>query len=817
MLKNYLLTSLRSLLRSKAHSLITVVGLSLGIAACFLIALYVKDELTFDTFHTKADRIYRVYVKEDWGENQQFFNTVSPYPMGPTLKENFAEVEHQVRLLRTGTQVKSGAEVFNESLVIAGKDFFEVFDFEMAGGSREAAFQDPHNLVITRSMARKYFGEGEALNKTLTLQIADVFEDFTVKAVTEDVPSNSSIGFDLMISDANLSRLIPEQVLNSGWFNVNPETYVMLGEGVNPASVQEKFPDLFKSILGEEEYNNSRYSPGLQPLLSIHLDTSFPAGDAPVSDPKYSYILSAIALLILVVACINFVTLSVGRSLKRAKEVGIRKVVGAARFQLIRQFVGEAVLVTLISLVIGLAAAFGLLDTFNEISGKQLLFPSLVVQAGLSMIFLTVIGLLAGSYPAFVLSSFQPMAVLKGKLQVGSTRGAVRRVLVGVQLVLSVFLVSSTLIMRDQLHLLQSKNLGFNREQLVVVPLTTPRQGGLTERIKAGFEKAELYKAEFRKTPEVVSACAASHDFGKGNWTGIGFTDEQGTYRNFNLIVIDDDYLPSMQMKLAAGRNFSADNPSDARRSVLVNQVLAKEYGWTDAVGKRIPGKNFPDHEIIGVVEDFNFMSLHTSVNPLVVVQDPAIALGGAENISINNSPIPKLFIRLQAGQVSQGIEAVKEVWTRLSGGEEFKFSFVDEDLASQYRSEQNLGRIVSVATVLAMVIGFLGLYGLASLNMQNRTREISIRKVMGASEGSLLGLLTREYALLVLLSFVLSVPPTVYLMQQWLSSFQYRVPVSFFTFMWAGAISLSVALLTILHQTLKTARSQPADVLKYE
>jgi putative ABC transport system permease protein len=281
--------------------------------------------------------------------------------------------------------------------------------------------------------------------------------------------------------------------------------------------------------------------------------------------------------------------------------------------------------------------------------------------------------------------------------------------------------------------------------------------------------------------------------------------------------VIDDDYLPVMEIKLAAGRNFSHTNPSDSRRSILVNQAFVREYGWTDALGKRIPGKKFPDHEIIGVVEDFNFMSLHSRVMPLVIVQDPAIALGGSENISINSSPLPKLFIRLAAGRVKEGVAAVEKVWAGLTEGEEFRFSFVDEDLAAQYRSEQNLGRIVRISTGLSVLIGFLGLYGLASLNMQTRTREISIRKVMGASERSLMALLTREYAILVMVSVVLSVPATVYFMDQWLTSFEYRVPVGPSTFLLAGMLSLAVALLTVLHQTIKTARSQPADVLKYE
>lgn len=817
MLQNYLKIAFRSLWRNKIHSLINILGLSLGIACCVLIVLFVKDEWTFDTFHAKADRIYRVYVKENWGENQEFFNTVTPFPMGPTLQENFEEVEAHVRINTIGTEVKVGDTQFSETITVIGKDFFTVFDFESVQGNGHAALQEQTGIVLTESQAKKYFGEATALNKIIGIQLGETFEEFEVKAVVKDVPTNSSIQFTLLISDLNYTKLYSQQTLTSGWFNVTPETYVLLREGTTSSSLEQKFPPVFKSIIGEEEFNQSKYTTGLQPLTSIHLDTSFPVGMAPVSNPRYAFILAAIALLILVVACINFVTLSIGRSLKRAKEVGIRKVVGAVRSQLIVQFIGEASITTIFALSIGVLTAVLYLPLFNDLSGKQLVFPFDAFLAITVLALIIIIGLIAGSYPAFVLSSFKPITILKGSLQAGSTRQTMRKVLVGVQLVLSIFLISSTLIMQEQLSYLQNKNLGFNKEQLAVIPLSIPRVGRLPERVQKGFELAEQFKTELSKLPGVQAVCVSSHDFGNGDWTNVGFTDDKNVYRNFNMNVVDDEYLPMMSMELVAGRNFSDANASDKRRSVLVNEAFAKEYGWHNAVGKKIPGANFPDHEIIGVVKDFNYASLYTKIQPLAIVQNPVIILSGIENINFNNSPLPKLLVRLRPGDMMKTLDDVKGVWSTIAEGEEFTFSFVDQAMAAQYRSDINLGKIVNIATLLAILIGSLGLYGLASLAMQNRLKEISIRKVLGATEQSLLIMLSKEYVYLIAICLVVSVPATWYLMQQWLQSFEYKTSISVYMFLAAGGISLLIAVFTISYQAIKAAWAQPAETLKCE
>ncbi|HWA33843.1 MAG TPA: ABC transporter permease [Cyclobacteriaceae bacterium] len=817
MLRNYLKIAFRSLLRSKVHSMINILGLGLGISVCILIVLFVRDEWTFDTFHTKANRIYRVYAREDWGENQQFFGTTTPFPMGPALKDNFPEVEMQVRFNNLGSLVKVGENQFTETVSIGGVKFFEVFDFDGVYGDKNKALDDQTGVVLTRATAVKYFGEGDPTGKPLAIQLGQKFEDFTVKAVIEDIPTNSSLRFGILISELNYPKLYSERTLTSAWFNIAPETYVLLREGVDAKTIESKFPSVFKTILGEERYNKSKYAPGLQPLTDIHLNTSFPVGIAPVSNPRYAYILAAISLLILFVACINFVTLAVGRSMKRAKEVGIRKVVGAERRQLIFQFIGEAVIVTVTSLVVGLVLAVAGLPLFNDLANKQLTLRPDLFTAGVMASLVAVIGLIAGSYPAFVLSNFKPIAILKGSIQSGNNKQGMRKMLVAVQLVLSIFLISSTLVMKDQLEFLRSKDLGFNQEQLAVVSLNVPRVGQLSERIKIGLEKAEQFKTELAKVAGIASVAVSGHDFGKGAWTAVGYTDDAGVYRTFMINIVDENYIASMGMEMVTGRPFTRENTSDSRRAIIVNEAFVKEYGWKDPLGKRIPGKKFADHEIIGVVKDFNYASLYSKVAPLVMAMDPALPTSGIENIDIDNSPFPKLMIRLRPGDMQSTIEQIKLTWDRLTNGEEFSFDFVDQALATQYRNDQNLGKIVSIATALAIIIGSLGLYALASLAMQNRTKEISIRKVMGASEQTLLVLLSKDYVALIGISLLLSIPLTYYAMDKWLMTFEYRVGIGWTAFALAGGISLLVAMLTISYQAVKTAWTRPAETLKYE
>lgn len=821
MIRSYLKLSWRTITRNKVHSFINIAGLSIGIATCLLILLFVRDELTFDSFHAHADRIYRVYAKENWGENQEFTDILTPFPMGPALQENFTEIEHMTRINPVSAKVITGDTKFTSSLTLVDDGFMKMFDFQVLEGTN--ALDNPSTILLSKSSAKRFFGSLPPINQALKIQLGDQVVSFLIGGIIEDPPANSSIQYDILASTRNLPTLYSENLLTSQWFNISPETYIMIHEGGSAAGLIDKFPALFKTLLGDD-FEKSKYFVGLQPIQSIHHDTSLPPGLAPVSDPKYTYILAAIAILILFVACINFVTLSIGKSLKRAKEVGVRKVAGAARQQLIMQFIGEAILITFISLIIGVALAYANLENFNTLSGKSLQLQPDGFFFLTVFVLTTIIGVFAGSYPAFVLSSFKPVSIFKGSVK-GDNKHGVRKLLVGLQLVLSVFLISTTLLMYKQLQFLQNKNLGFNKDQLVVVQLNDNRLGevvnnterSLAQRIGSAFENAELFKHALSKESSIEGVCAASHDFGDGDWTFLGYTDDKGIYRNFTANLVDADYIQVMGMQVVAGRNFSKDIPSDAVSSIIVNEAWVREYGWDNPIGQRIPGKNFDQHEVIGVVKDFHFTSLYTRIKPLVLAMNPAILLSGAENINISTSPIPKLFVRAKATQTADAVEAIGGLWKRMSEGDEFNFSFVEQALAAQYRADQNLGRIVRIACVLAIIISTLGLYGLAALALQNRTKEISIRKVLGATSSSLLILLTSEYVLLVLLASALSIPLTLYAMNQWLTSFEYRVPIGAVVFVLSAIGTLIIAIGAVGYHVWRTMSAHPAETLKYE
>jgi putative ABC transport system permease protein len=815
MFKHQINVAFRALWNKKTHAIINIIGLALAVGVAILVGLFIQDEWTFDRFHAKADRIYRVWVKEDWGENQRFTNVATPFAMGPALVENFPEVERHVRIHKMGTQVKVGGQQFTETVTIGGRDFFDVFDFDVVKGSR-SALSTADGLVLTEFWAKKYFGNAEPIGKPLSIQLGDDFVEFTVKAVVKKLPTNSSVRFYLLISDLNYPRLMSQEAMTSQWFNVTPETYVLLRADADALHLERKFPDVFRTLIGEENFEKSHYTVGLQPLTSINLDTRFPTELAQVSDPQYRYILGGVALLVLVVACINFVTLSIGRSISRSREVGVRKAAGATRGQLMRQFTGEALVITGISLVVGVTLAGLSLPLFNELAGRELALRTNPFTIVSSLALLMVIGVVAGSYPAMVLSGLKPAVVLKGKLA-GNTRQRLRQTLVAIQLVMSVFLIGSSLVMARQLNLLQHMNLGFDQSHLVVMQLNIPRGERLVKRVSLGFERAKSFKSEFSRLKEVEGVCTASHDFANGSWTEIGYKDDLGTYRTFNLNVIDEQYVPLLKMEFARGRNFTVDDDADHRRGMIINEACAVALGMSDPIGKRLPGKAFGDHEIIGVLKDFNFQSLYSKVTPLVMVMDPAIVFSGAENINIGNTPVPKIFVRLRGGEIQDGLARLQSVWSRLSPGEEFNYSFVEQALGNQYQSDRNLGRIMRITTGLAILIVSLGLYALVALTMQARAKEVSIRKVMGATSESLLLLLSRDYFVLVIVASVVSIPFTLFMVNTWLQSFAYRVSVGWDVFAFATGIALVLCAVAIGFQVVRATTVSPVKTLKEE
>ena len=820
MLKHYLKIAVRYLFKQKVYSLINVFGLAVGMACCLLIALYVYNEWSYDEFHSNSDRIYRTWVREDYGEGDIYFNTVTPLVLKPTLERNIPEIEAVTRRYVYSDLVKRDdeSEALSESIHTVDPDFFRIFDFELIRGEVESIFSTPDEVVLTPSSARRYFGSEDPLQQTMLIRVGEQFEPFTVTGIIEEPPSNSSITYDMIIPFANSGKLFSERA-HTSWFNVVTETYVLLDGQADREEVEAKFPALMRQVLGEEEYNNSSYTVGLQPLTDIHQNIDFPAGIAPVSDPMYSYILGAIALLILVIACVNFITLSISRSTERAREVGIRKTVGAQRRHLMYQYWGEALLMTVLAFGCGFIISELLLPFFNTLSGTEL---ALSPGPGALLIFAIVvafISLFTGIYPALILSGFRPAEVLKGKLRIKGERSLLRRGMVVFQFTLSIFLIAATLIVTSQLEFLRSKNLGYQKEQMVVIQtdVAVSPGSGLMQMIEVMNRKRDLLKTELSAAGGVSEITASVYTPVQPRWVRADFRDGNDRKYQFMINFVDEHYLQAMEIDLTRGRHFSEENPSDARRAVIVNEALVEEFGLENPVGSKIPGENFIDHEIIGVTENFNYESLHSPVRPLAISINPQILLSGIDNIGFFSSPSPRITLKLATDNLPSTMDAVRAAWERITPEDPFNYTFLDQAVDSRYRQEERLSKIVGFGSTLAIIIASLGLFGLAALMVVRRTKEIGVRKVLGATASQIVLMVNKEFTGLVVIAFVLAVPFTWYALNRWLQDFAYRVELGIGVFILAGLIALAISWMTVSYQSVKAALINPVDSLRNE
>ncbi len=820
MLKNYIKIAIRNLTKHKVYSVINIFGLAVGIACCVLIGLYVQNEWSYDEFHSNSDRLYRTWVHEDYGNNEIYFNSVTPIVLKPTLQENIPEVESVSRFHNFNNLVKKpdDSEAQSETLSMVDPSFFSMFDFPLLKGNTETVFSNPGSVVITKETAERYFGDSNALQKTMSIRIGENFEEFTVTGVIENPPNNSSIQFQFLIPFSNSSSMYSERA-HTSWFNVSPETYVFLQEGTEAASLDSKLKAMMQGVLGDR-YSESNYTVGLQPITDIHLNTQIPTGIAPVSDPTYSYILGAIALLILLIACVNFMTLSISRSTSRAKEVGIRKTIGAIRQHLMYQFWGEALLMTVLAFAFGIFMAEMLLPYFNALSGKSLQL-AFSVDAVLFMTGATVlISLISGIYPALILSGFKPVEVLKGRLNLSADKNLFRQSMVVFQFTLSIALIAGTLIINDQLDYVRSKDLGFEKDQIVV--LNTDIQPGpnnpMMKVIEQSNQVTDRIRSEVGSNSDIAGVSMAVYTpVQQGGWINADFRESDGRKRDFNFNIVDHQFLDTYQIDIVDGRDFSEANTSDARRAIIVNQALVHDYGWENPIGQRLPGLNFEDHEIIGVVENFHYMSLHTEVEPLVLAINPSIPFSGIDNIGFTASPSPRISLRISSGDIPATMDFLEKTWGSTVSGAPFNYTFVDQAVDNQYRQEEQLSEIVMFGSGLAIVIACLGLFGLASLMIVRRTKEIGVRKVLGASSSNIVMLVNKEFTKLVAIAFVIASPIAWYGMQQWLQDFAYRIEIGIGVFLLSGLIALAIAWITVSYQSIKATLINPVDSLRSE
>jgi putative ABC transport system permease protein len=804
MLRNYLKVALRYLMRHKEYTAINILGLAVGITCCVLIMLFVRSELSYDAFHSKSDRLYRMWQHEKY-QGEDFISTVTPLPMAQALQSNFAEIESTCRVFQLNPIVKVQQQSFTEDMRMVDSSFLRLFDFDLLQGDRNNPFPTASSMLITPAIAKKYFGKENPIGKNVEVQLGNEKMLFSVAGVIQPSPEASSIKFNVLIPFSN-SKLIFSPNAHRSWFNVFTETYVLLKENTNAADLQKKFPVLMKQQLGED-YTENGFLLHLQPITDIHLNNVLPAGIEPLSNPKYSYILATIGILILLVACVNFITLSIGRSTTRAMEVGVRKALGAARKQLIRQFWGEAFIVTVIAVVIGLALSAILLKPFNQLTSKNLSLDLDATFILFCALMVSLIAMVAGMYPALVLSRFNPVEVLKGKLNLKSNKGWLRQSLIVGQFIASIGMIVCTISIGEQMRYLRTKDLGYNKEQIIVVPTNKSRQEGMP--------LAQLYRTELLKNPQVSDATVSLYSFVQAPWIEMGFTDDKKVYKSFQYNTIDENFLRTMNIKVVRGRDFQNGNTADFTTGALVNESFVKEFDLGDAVGKKLPGKI--DEYIVGVVKDFNFESLHTPVRPLVMTMRIDSIARRIENISFGSPRQPRISVRMKSGNLANNIEILKQAWVKVNPLQDFEYQFLDESIASRYVQEQRASTIVKLASGLSIFIACMGLFGLATLTVVRRTKEIGIRKVLGASIPTIAGLLSKDFLKLVIIAAVIAFPLAWWAMQSWLQDFAYRVSIGWWVYVLAGVLAVLVALATVSYQAIKAAMANPVKSLRTE
>ncbi len=811
MLKNYLLLSIRNLFKQKGLSLINISGLSIGLACFILFLLYALNEFSYDRFHKNADNIYRVYRWTEAMQNESASGDVyMPMPLGPAMKEDLPDVKEFVRFRESWGDnfVRSGDEVVRLPISFADPSFFNVFSFQVVAGNRSNPLKELNSMVISEKTSKRLFGNESAIGKTLQIKLEDTFEPFIISAVAKDPPPNSSITFELLGNFNFLATTQSGKRSVGNWNRSSYLTFVELREEADLTALKSSLSIFRKKYYPDEEaelrkagYWKEKGEPvsyGLQSLLGSHTDTLITGGPVEQVDAGTIWLLLGIAAGVLLIACINFTTLAIGRSAGRAKEVGIRKVIGGRRKELVVQFLLEAMLLTLISTAVAFLLINLLLPFFNELSGKSIEF-SFSTYPGIGYLLIAlmlIVGLIAGSYPALVLSSFHPIEALRSRLKVGGLN-IFTRSLVTFQFVISVGLIISTLVILQQLNYMQSKNPGFNRENIVVVDAEgTPA--------KVNFP---IIKQKLSADPSILGIAGSELGLGEGTgWSRSGF-DYKGKLKQVYEYYIDDSYIPMLSIRILAGRNFNHAIASDTISSVIINEEMVKDFGWTidNAVGQPLTGYNERlTPVVIGVVKNINFRPLKEEVQPQLFHQ------------FADYSPM-KFFIKIKSGNPAAALSSIEKAWNAVVPDLPFKYSFLDEDLDRFYKAEARWSSIVGWAGGISIFLACLGLLGLASLSVVNRTKEIGIRKVLGASVSGIIRLLSADFVKLVLIAFVIATPLAWYFMHQWLQDFAYRINITGWVFAIAGIVAVSIAVITVSVQSLQAAMANPVKSLRSE
>ncbi len=793
MLKNLFKTAIRNIFKDFGYSSLNIIGLTIGIASALFLIIYIADEVSYDKYHKNADRIYRVSSRITETDDE-FTWIVAQIPFAPQVVQDYPEVEHSVRFIDAGRELFKfeDKEFYEEDFYFADSNIFEVFTYQFVKGDSKNALIEPNTIVLTETTAAKYFGKTDPINKTLV----NGDDTYKVTGVIKDVPFNSHFRFDGLMS----RRSLPEQM--GSWGNFGVYTYLLLPEGLDYKEFEAKIQEMYDQYMAEIfERLNIKIEYILEPITDIHLKSTNASEPEPTGSMAYVVIFGIVALFLILIAAMNYMNLATARSTKRAREVGLRKVVGSQREGLIFQFLAESTLLTFISLIISIILVILLLPQFNHLAGKsfnmEVLYSPVILISIIAVI--VVVGILGGSYPAFYLSRFNPVNVLKGEVTKGTSGSTFRKILVVIQFAISVAMIVSTLVVYKQLNYLKTKDLGYDMKNVISLEFSTREM----------IDKYPVLKQALRENPNILNVTSTSTEIGQGSGK-ILFnveTDDGMQQRGINMASVDHDFVETLGIKMLEGRDFQEDMPSDTLLGVLVNETMAKRLNWSKPLGKRVDlqgrdGTEVLRATVVGLMQDYHQTGMYNEIETLMLLYRTQNRI---------------IYAKLKDENVQETIRYIETRWNEIFPQQPFEYSFLSERFSEQFGADEKRGFIFTLFTVLAILIACLGLFGLASYTVEQRTKEIGIRKVVGATEGMVVKLISKEFIILVSIAMLVAFPLSFYFMRDWLQQFVYRTNLGLFIFILAGLITIAITFITISFQALKAANANPAESLRVD
>lgn len=814
---NYLKVGFRNLLKHKSYTLINLIGLTVGVAVTILLFFYVQFHLSFDSFHPENSSLYRVLRVQN-GDQGEFRFPSLPLALQPVIAENMAEQVDYTNFVPNNFLVKrANGDGFSQSVTMVSSDFFEMFGYKMLKGVYPKSADERGGIVLSELAATRFFGAEDPIGKELQVRITDELLHYSVVGVIENTPANSSLPYEILMHDSNLEIQFPEN-MRTHWYMSFGDGYAKFKNGMTPETFEKQTKD-FISRTFQDKHEAANYGFGTQPLTDIHLNPEIPTGIASVVNPRILWILGGIACLLILIACINFTTMAIGNSASRAKEVGVRKSMGAGAGQLFGQFMAESVILTVCSMGLGIFLANLLLPVFNSLMQTQL---SINFSSGQVMILVATglfIAFLAGAYPSVFLASFRPVQVLKSGLSLKFGKQNLRMSMLAFQFFISMMLITCTLVMVRQMKTIESYDLGAAKEDIVQVMVPPPAAQGLSDQIQKSFDYAQPFKNELRKLPEVSNVAIATAMYGDNSWFSVGFREpSKDSGIDFHLNIVDEDYVDFFELEVLEGRNFSSSTPSDQTHAFILNESMKEALAWDEAFGKSLQGERpFGENRAVGVVKDFHYESLFQPVEPAILVMKPDNFFQGMNSLTMEDQMIAKVYIKVKSDDKQAFVAKINGIWKELYGSDPFDYAFVEDQIAQEYVQSNSLSTLVTLASVVALIIAGMGLFAMASLAISSRMKEIGIRRVMGATTGEISLLFNRQFIRITLIGVAVSIPASYYLMTIWLEDFAVKTNIGIGVFLLALLVGVIFSVAIVSFETIKAAWVNPTKLLRSE